>query len=67
MTLLDEVEPIRREGREAYLNGKSAYANPYPASSIDAVMWRKGWIGAQEEEEKAEQEATGHFRDRLAT
>jgi hypothetical protein len=39
MSLSSEVEPIRREGREAFLNGKNVYANPYPSSSVDAYAW----------------------------
>lgn len=67
MTLWESTEPLRREGREAFLNGKSVYANPHKLSSVDAHAWRQGYVAAQEEAEIAEQEATGHFRDRLAT
>jgi hypothetical protein len=62
-----ETDDVKREGREAFLNGKTVYANPHTPSTIAAVYWRKGFLAAQEEAEIAEQEASGHFRDRLAT
>ncbi len=47
-----------QRGREAFLNGVPAQANPYAGSqyATAAESWLEGWIAAKQEAEKAKQE-----------
>lgn len=50
-----EIERVREEGREAFRQGKSAGANPYPRSFPNNMQWFNGWAAEniEFEEQKA--------------
>lgn len=50
-----EVDRLREEGREAFRQGKSAGANPYPRSFPNNMQWFNGWAAEniEFEEKKA--------------
>ncbi len=41
-----EGHPIRIEGWEAFCDGSSAFANPYPRGDHRWTEWNKGWMDA---------------------
>jgi ribosome modulation factor len=42
------TQAARIEGEDAYFNGLSETANPYPADDERHLSWSNGWLNAQE-------------------
>lgn len=49
MMIESEEQAARREGYEAWYDGKRLSDNPFPKGSDCYDSWRAGWLGAEED------------------